>query len=59
MSDTPTSNPVAGLITLLAILMAAPFFIAAIPILAGIAVGVLFYLMWTAFFYAVWQWFKG
>ena len=46
-------------IVALAVLLAAPFFIAAIPVLAGIAFGLLVYLIWSLLFYAVWKWFFG
>lgn len=56
MSDIG-DNPASGCIIILAIIMAAPFFIAACPILAGIAIGVLFYLAWCGAFALIWNWF--
>ncbi len=53
---TNESNAGAGCIVALGLLMAAPFFIAAIPLLAGIAAGFLIYLLWSLLFWALWKW---
>lgn len=55
MSDEP--NIGLGCAVVLGLLLAAPFFIVAIPALAGLAVGFIIYLLWSLFFYAVWKWF--
>lgn len=53
MSDNPADAPVMGCVIILAIILAAPFFIAAIPVLAGLFVGVVAYLIWVAVFRAI------
>jgi hypothetical protein len=44
-----------GCIVALGLLLAAPFFIMGIPVLAGIAAGFLVYLVWSLIFYTVWK----